>query len=527
MLNSPASDLKTVLRLAFNEPLTWVSKAPQTEVSVQWATASLEEARSGDVLLWPAKSVNDQILQHAVQRAVAIVLLVGDQPVKVKAMPEGLLVAQIAIEGGVRAAQQLLFTILVNRRVALMERGVRVHAQLSQLAAEGKGLEGLVQAIADISGRGVLVQDKRLGILADCPSGTLASIWQDVLQQIHTPNVLPEEWRDRKSAGRQPGILTQSIPGGLERLVSPIVVGEIARGYLSLVGLPGEMDILDHLVIEQGVLVCAIEMARAKAVRETEKRLKGDLLTALLQQELSPRDTLLWVQNMGFDLTQVHTTLRFAWDSASPPSRRRLETIINGEVSRLGLHAIVNALGSEVICICQEPPTARPSLALEFAQAVADQAARERPDHPLRCGVGTPARDLSAWRVSFSQAGQALEMARRFGERKPLYFTDLSVYRLLLQIEHNPEMIAFQEEVLGALIAHENSMELMRTLEAYFEHNGNLSQTAEAMYIHRNTLLYRMERIAEITKMDLNDPENRLALQLALRIQRMTGPRIT
>ena len=118
-------------------------------------------------------------------------------------------------------------------------------------------------------------------------------------------------------------------------------------------------------------------------------------------------------------------------------------------------------------------------------------------------------------------------MARRFGERKPLYFTDLSVYRLLLQIEHNPEMIAFQEEVLGALIAHENSMELLRTLEAYFEHNGNLSQTAEAMYIHRNTLLYRMERIAEITNLDLNDPENRLALQLALRIQRMTGPKIT
>jgi purine catabolism regulator len=94
---------------------------------------------------------------------------------------------------------------------------------------------------------------------------------------------------------------------------------------------------------------------------------------------------------------------------------------------------------------------------------------------------------------------------------------------LLLQIEHNPELAAFHDVILGNLLAHENGRELIHTLEVYFTHHGNLSQAAEALFIHRNTLLYRMERIASITGLDLDDPETRLAVQLALHIERMRG----
>jgi purine catabolism regulator len=265
-------------------------------------------------------------------------------------------------------------------------------------------------------------------------------------------------------------------------------------------------------------------MARAKAVREAEKRLKGDLLTALLQDDLSPRDASLWVLAMGLDLEHAHVALRFAWDAAAPPSRRRLETLVNGEATRRGLKMIVNSMGSEVACIC-EVSTAnnRPNTAIEFAEAVSSQGAQENQHIPIRCGIGRPALELGDWRQSFRQAGQALELARRFGEMKPLFYPDLSVYRLLLQIEPSPELSAFQEEILGGLLAHDNSEDLIRTLEAYFEHNGNLSQTAQALYIHRNTLMYRMGRIGSITGLNLEDPRTRLAVQLALNIYRMMG----
>jgi purine catabolism regulator len=64
----------------------------------------------------------------------------------------------------------------------------------------------------------------------------------------------------------------------------------------------------------------------------------------------------------------------------------------------------------------------------------------------------------------------------------------------------------------------------LQTLSAYFTHHGNLSQTAEALFIHRNTLQYRMDRIAEISGFDLDNPETRLAVQLALKAYRLIHP---
>ena len=523
-MSTTALSFEELFRLAFEEPVAWLSAESTKRGHVNWVVTSNSDVQEGDILLLNGEQIDFDVLTQARESNAGCVLILGELESQIENLPENLPVAQAAGQRNVRTTHRILATMLANQRAALMERGVRVHAQLSQLAAEAEGLEVIARAIADISGRAVLVQDKRGNLLAEHPSTDLSEIWEDVLKQLNNFEDLPEPLRDRKRAGARAMMVIQDVPGGLARLITPITVGEVARGYLSLVGLTGEMDDLDHLVAEQGGLVCAVEMSRSKAIREAEKRLKGDLLTALLQENLSPRDARLWVQAMGLDLNQAHVALRFAWDVPSPPSRRRLETIVNGEVSGKGIKVIVNPMGVEVVCFIQvTPDDVRPALALEFGESVLEQAYREYPEIQVRCGMGTPAQVLSDWRASFRQAGQALDLARRLGERKPFYFPDLSVYRLLFQIEYNPELITFQEETIGTLLAHDGGEELIHTLEVFFEHNANFTQTSEALFIHRNTLIYRMERIAEITGLDLNRPETRLAVQLALHIHRMLG----
>jgi purine catabolism regulator len=523
-MNEQSFNLNELSRLAFSEPVSWLSAEPDREIQVGWFALSLDEANAGDVILLPTGEASTEVLLAAQEVGASAVLLLGGKPPAKSKLPDGLPVAAVPGKHDLKQTQRLLLTLLINQRAVLQERGARVHAQLSQLEADGQGLKSLVVAMADISGNGILVQDKRGRILVECASPALASIWDDISKQLLSLESLPESLQDRKRAGSQPAIITQNIPGGLARLVMPITVGEVARGYLSLIGVAGELDALDHLVAEQGARVCAVEMSRVKAIREAEKRIKGDLLTVLLQENLSPRDSELWAQAVGLDLSQAHTALRFTWDSPSPPSRRRLETIVNGEISRLGLKSITNPMGVELVCFCEvAPDTPSPETALKLGQAVVDQGFAEYPEAPIRCGVGKPAADLPSWRESFSQAGQALEMARRFRERKLLYFPDLSVYRLLYQFEHNPELGAFQEEILGPLLAYEGGQELLQTLEVYFQHNGSLTQAADALYIHRNTLIYRLDRAAEIGGFNLDNPETRLAVELALHIYRMRG----
>jgi purine catabolism regulator len=515
--------LTETLRLALEQPPRWLRPVTTALPAPDWVSLTLEDLRAGDVLILTAAECTEEALREAQQKNAALVIVIG----KVKEVAADLSLPIAATEERVdkRALQKRLVAVLVNARAATIERGARIHAQLAQLEAEGRGLEGLVQAMAEMTARGVILQDKRGSILAHHPSTTLAAIWQDILAQFSELRPLPEAFLDRKRVGSQPTIHCQDLGGGLSCLIAPVVVGEVARGYLSLVGVQGEFDSLDYLVAEQGGLVLAIEMARNKAIRETEKRLKGDLLNALLQEILTPRDARLWLQTMGLNPQQAHVALRFMWDTPAAPSRRRLETIINGEIAQRGLRAIVHPMGSEVICFCPlGNEAARPQEAIALAEAILRQAQREYPQAIVRCGIGTPALEVGEWRISFTRAGQALDMARRLNERAPLYYPDLSVYRLLLQLEHSPELIAFQEEVLGNLLATENPQEFINTLEAFFAHNGNLSQTAEALYIHRNTLVYRLERIAAITNIDLDKPENRLAIQLALHIYRMMRP---
>jgi len=276
------------------------------------------------------------------------------------------------------------------------------------------------------------------------------------------------------------------------------------------------------MVAEAGALICAIDMSRTKAVRETEKKLQSDLLTALLQEDLSPRDAKLWIEAMGLDKSQAHAALQFIWDSPNPPSRRRLETSINGEVVRMGIKVILNPAGEAIICFCQVPPNDYGyQLALKLGTNVLKQTINEFPNAPVRCGIGSPTSNLNQWHISFREAGLALDMATRLKENKPLYYPDLSIYRLLLLLETNPELKAFQEDTLGALLLHENRNEFIKTLEAFFEQKGNLSQTAKVLFIHRNTLSYRLKQISEITGFDLKNCDTALSVQLALKIYRM------
>jgi PucR family transcriptional regulator, purine catabolism regulatory protein len=511
------------------ESFRWVTGKDLASVTpINWISCEISDTEPGDLLLLGSDGKDHPDFPAALAGTASAIAIIGDMEIDrtwisskpVVQFPD----PSVFVSGnrtGIHAVQQLLLRTLLSQKSILLERGVQIQTRLTQIAAHGEGLTGLVAAMREMTQRGILVQDKRLLPIASSPSVSLRSIWDDLLEQLENFSTLPETLRDRRQAGKSPSIAVEELPGGLERAVVPIVVDDMARGYLSAIGIAGELDQTDRLVIEQGALVCAVEMARAKAMRETEKRLHGDLLSALLHQTLSARDARLWAQNMGLDLGQQHTALRMAWE-APAPSLRRLETLVNGEVARSGLRAIVSSVSAEVICICQSPHEAgRPAAAIDLAQAVVDLAAKEFPGAVVRCGIGTPASDLGEWQLSFRQAGQALDMARRLGERKPLYYMELSVYRLLLQLEDLPDLKAFLQETLGPILAHENADEFLDTLEEYFAHNGNLSQTAEALFIHRNTLTYRLNRIAAISRLNLDNPDTRLAVQLALRIRRM------
>ena len=139
-------------------------------------------------------------------------------------------------------------------------------------------------------------------------------------------------------------------------------------------------------------------------------------------------------------------------------------------------------------------------------------------------GVGRVAKVVQQISHSYREAQQALEIGRRlFGEGKIHYFAQLGIYRLLFHLYGHQELSDFYQETLGPLAESDSRSNnaLIETLECFFHCNGNLSETARTMHLHRNSLLYRLSRIEELLGQSLEDPELRLSLLIALKIRHM------
>lgn len=421
-----------------------------------------------------------------------------------------------------RDIQQSALQLIVNRQSYLAERGTRVYQTLAHHSLEDVGLEGLVRAIFDLTGKTAVVQDKRLRPLAVSVAPMMKQAWPSILEALSAWHQMPEGLRDRRQAAALARWRGQALPGGLARLVCPIVAKGMARGYLSIIGGADDLDALDQLVVEHGAAACALEMAKAKAVSDAEKRSRGDFVDAILTGTLALDEMVRWAGRMGYDVEPPHAALVWRWaEGPNAPSLRRLETIVNQSIAKQGVSALARPRDPEVVIFCAAREGDRPEAALALADTIRQAAADEYPSQNLWGGVGRAAAELGDWKDSYREATQSCSMAARLREKQPLYFGDLSVYRLLFQLEGNPELEAFCREALGPLLDYTGGGDLLETLEAFCERLGNLSQTAEKLFIHRNSLLYRLERVAHITGIDLDNPDTRLAVHLALKVRKM------
>ena len=99
-------------------------------------------------------------------------------------------------------------------------------------------------------------------------------------------------------------------------------------------------------------------------------------------------------------------------------------------------------------------------------------------------------------------------------------FEDLGLYRLLFQVSDPSELRDFTDQVLGSLVEYDqrHNADLVRTLRVFLERNGNLQASARDLNLHVNSVAYRMQRVQAIARLDLEQSEDRLLAQVALKI---------
>lgn len=142
------------------------------------------------------------------------------------------------------------------------------------------------------------------------------------------------------------------------------------------------------------------------------------------------------------------------------------------------------------------------------------------------CGIGSERPIPQAGR-SLDEAKTAVIGSVRLRDGAIVRYDDMGADRLLVLLykEAKDELTTFVRQTLGALLDHDvrYATQLMPTVEAFAAHAGRLRETASEIFVHRNTLAYRLERAGEILGKDLKDADVLLNISLALRALRLLG----
>ena len=154
-----------------------------------------------------------------------------------------------------------------------------------------------------------------------------------------------------------------------------------------------------------------------------------------------------------------------------------------------------------------------------LASSIADTLSGEFYVHTV-IGIGTTVNNLKNLAKSFKEAQTALEVGKVFDTEKTIIsYDNLGIARLIYQL---PTTLCetFLKEVFKRDSIENLDQETLFTIQRFFENNLNVSETSRKLFVHRNTLVYRLEKIKKITGLDLREFDHAIVFKIALMVNK-------
>jgi purine catabolism regulator len=426
------------------------------------------------------------------------------------------------------AVTEKAFARLVNEQYALLQRSIAVQERLQRIVLSERGLDAITAALATLLGGTTVVFDGRgepqalHAFRRELPDGALAAVGAELRE------------RGRRTEAR--GFVPSHPDLAPRALALPVAGAEntgLPQAWLVAVKDSGGLSEFDRVVLHQAVTVVALELLRRHVAASTERRLAGDVLSELVGGTVEGPDLTRRLEPFGLGGRVTAMVL-------SPPARtpgrgggpEACEAALTSALRDEAVSGLVATTGNHV---CALLPGFLDEELFELSQRVLDRVVAKLGGAVPAAGAGRAVAAGDA-RRAYHEARCALE-ARTLGRpvgaaeaagngsssagAKPSVATyrDLGSFQLLLSLQDSDALRLFCESLLGPIETGEGHYggELMRSLEAFIECNGQWEAAARRLYCHRHTLRYRIRKIEELTGRDLASARDRIEFWLALR----------
>lgn len=276
------------------------------------------------------------------------------------------------------------------------------------------------------------------------------------------------------------------------------------------------------------------EKARRLLQVSYEMRRKSDLLNDLLSGiRAVDEDTVIYLKKLGLDLCLPLFCCVITFGSAEDTATRKAgigvqQGLIDEVMEKLDGTPDIIAWGSRgaigVLCQISESEQHSKRSTVQIAHSLKKQVCHWNPGLTVAIGIGEVQSGINGFKKSIRQAWEAT-FALRCGEKFVegiAHYRDLGILQLLVDYGGRERATEFVADILGKLIAYdqEKRTDYVSTLEAILS-SGNLRETANQLFLHPNTLLFRKRRIEKILGVSIGDFETKLALAAATKLYRI------
>ena len=540
-MSGPAITVKDVWRGALPDGTELLAGGAGLGRRVEWACAlrtrppAFDPMKGGEIAFVPVHSIRvlddrldlQQVMSSFAEKGGVAVAVVGDASAGSIDLADRLVMPLLHLPDSVHItdAHHACVRFILDQRALLHERALELQSSLMQLALSGAGPAAIVDRLAETSSLVAAWIDRAGAVRA------VAGHDGELLLSTALSDQIPalQRWADTVAVVaadppvREFALETAELCG----LASPIPARDGVAGFVVVVGGDAQLDQLARLAVSRAASTCAIELDRERAVTETHERLEGEFVESLLSGTYSSEEAVAErARRLGVDIgaTSVVAVIR----GSRPADAEWLEATTaaaRNALARRQLDAMVAAHDGAVCALltsAAESGEANDGVLVKQAETVRSECSQVTGDAGASLGLGRPHPGLAGIRDSYREAEHALAMVRRFvGTGRTVRFSDLGLHRLLFAVAQQPELHDFYREAVGHLVAYDQrtKADFMRTLEAFFECNGSPTETAQKLKLHRNTVLYRLRRIQEVGRLNLDDAGTRLNLQLCLRVR--------
>lgn len=382
--------------------------------------------------------------------------------------------------------------VFIARYVADHERplrdAVRRNQQLISAIADGAGMPGILEVMCRYRPGNAFVASHARGLLA----------WA---------GERPSDQQVAKALAAASAGSRHARSAGIE--ARPIVGAGGGDAALFLEHADAPQPVEARMAIDQAIPYLGLELQRAVAARETERRIAAELFDLVLAGPALLPATASRLRTLQLDSGAL---LGFVAESDDPDGALdRLEAAIAGQ----GLRGVVAVKGTQLwgVVRWEAAPSDVGTLASRLSGVLGPGGA---------IGVGRPADGAEHLHESLVEARHACRFARQRRPERIATYAEVGTHQLLLALQDEGALVAFRDAVLGPIVAYDQrrGTELLRTLELFLASGGEYGSTAEELHIHVNTLRLRLARIESLTSRSLARTDDWIDLYLALRLGR-------